>query len=251
MNLLEEHTNNQILTLTLNRPDRRNALNAALIEQLLARLAGAAADDRIRVLILTGAGDRAFCAGADLSGDVGGAGTARYAELLQTLLHFPKPTIARINGYCLAGGMGLMLACDITIAHEAAQFGTPEVNVGLWPMMIGALIARNMSPKQAMPMVMLGERFTAQQAMAWGLLSYLVPNDVLDRKVQDIAAQLARKSPIGMKLGKAAFHAMQEMPLEKALPFLQSQLARLAATEDAREGIEAFLEKRQPRFTGR
>jgi enoyl-CoA hydratase/carnithine racemase len=250
MSLLQETKNDSILTLTLNRPEKRNALNGPLIDQLLSRLEMAATEHGVRVLILTGAGDNAFCAGADLGGEVGGQDTARYGELLRALIQFPKPTIARINGFCLAGGMGLMLACDITIAHTAAQFGTPEVKVGLWPMMIGALIYRNMLPKQAAPMVLLGERFEARRAWEMGFLSQVVPPAELDDVVTAVAQKLAQNSPLSMKIGKEAFYSMQGLALEPALDYLQQKLNELATTADAQEGIQAFLEKRPPHFSG-
>lgn len=240
-----------IATLTLNRPERRNALSAELISSLLTALDDLAVDTAVRVIVLTGAGEKAFCAGADLGGGVGGGGTADYATLLKRLINFPKPTVARVQGYCLAGGMGLMLACDIVIAREDAQFGTPEVNVGLWPMMIGALIYRNMLPKQAMPMVMLGERFGAEKAEQMGFVSQVVETAVFDQTVDQIAHKLAAKSPIGIKLGKEAFAAMQEMPLDQALDYLSDKLGEVASTQDAMEGIQAFMEKRPPKFTGR
>lgn len=242
---------NQIGTITINRPERRNALNAEIISSLLATLNEAEADDSVRALILTGAGDKAFCAGADLGGGVGGRGTAEYATLLKRLATYPKPTIAKVRGYCLAGGMGLMLGCDIVIAAKDAQFGTPEVNVGLWPMMIGALIYRNMLPKHAMPMVLLGERFSAEQAQQMGFVSQLVSVDGLDTAVLTIAQKLASKSPIGIKIGKEAFYEMQQMPLEDALDYLSTKLTEVASTKDAQEGILAFMEKRTPKFTGK
>ena len=133
---------NRVATLTINRPERRNALSAEVIDLMLAALDSAVQDNEVRVVVLAGAGGKAFCAGADLGGGVGGGGTSNYADLLKRLVNFPKPTVARIHGYCLAGGMGIMLACDIVVASENATFGTPEVNVGLWPSMISALIYR-------------------------------------------------------------------------------------------------------------
>lgn len=250
MTLLISETNQHITKLTINRPERRNALNAALISLLLAHLDKAEADPDVRVVIVQGAGEKAFCAGADLGGGVGGHGTADYATLLKKLVKFSKPTIAKVQGYCLAGGMGLMLGCDIVVASENAQFGTPEVNVGLWPMMIGALIWRNMLPKHAAPMVLLGERFSAQQAYEMGMVSQVVAADQLETAVGEMAQKLSQKSPIGIKIGKEAFYQMQGMPLEEALDYLSGQLSRVAATQDAAEGIAAFMEKRPPRFKG-
>ncbi len=152
----------------------------------------------------------------------------------------------RVNGACMAGGMGLMLACDIVIAKNDAKFGTPEVNVGLWPMMIGALIFRNVLRKKAMEMILLGERLTADQALNMGLITRVVLPEELDEEVTQILKTLTAKSPIGMKIGKEAFYAMADMPLEEAVDFLSGKIAEVAATEDAREGITAFIEKRKP-----
>jgi len=239
---------------TINREAQRNALNLETVSLFLKNLATAEEDADVRVVCITGAGRRAFCAGADL-GDAAtgsiGTGFGNYALLLKRLCSYPKPVVARVNGHCMAGGMGLMLACDIVIAADNAKFGTPEVNVGLFPMMIGALIYRNVLRKKAMEMVLLGERFTAEQALEMGLVSRVVPADELDAEVDATLQKLAGKSPIGIKIGKEAFYAMAEMPFEAAVDFLADKIAEVASTEDAREGITAFLEKRPPVFKGK
>lgn len=240
----------KVATFTINRPQRRNALSAGVISALVESLDSAETDPNINVIVITGAGEKAFCAGADLGGGVGGGGTANYADLLKRILHFPKPTVARVDGYCLAGGMGLMLACDIVVASDRSQFGTPEVNVGIWPMMISALIYRNMLPKQALPMILLGDRFGAEQARQMGFLSAVVSPEKLDETVGEMCAKLTGKSPIGMKIGKASYRGMQEMSLDDGLDYLSEQLTVIAGTADAREGIAAFMEKRSPTFTG-
>ena len=239
---------------TINREPQRNAISAEVINLFFKYLDEAEKDQNVRVILITGAGDRAFCSGADLSGSPGGEGQdgfRHYANLLKKLAGFSKPVVAKVNGYCLAGGMGFMLACDIVIASDTAKFGTPEVNVGLWPMMIGAVIFRNALRKKAMEMVLLGEKLGADQAVEMGLITRAVPQDKLEEEVSRVLQVLAQKSPIGMKIGKEAFYAMADMPFEEALDFLSGKIAEVAATEDAKEGITAFIEKRKPVFTGK
>ena len=238
----------------LNREPQRNSLSPEVITLCLDYLNQAEADPDVRVVLITGAGDKAFCSGADLGGAIAGSGQqafADYAHLLKRLAGFPKPTVARVNGYCLAGGMGFMLACDIVIAKTTAKFGTPEVNVGLFPMMIGALIYRNVPRKKATEMVLLGNKLIAEEAVDMGLITRAVAPEELDEVVNATAQALAAKSPIGMKIGKDAFYAMADMPFEQAVDFLSGKLADVAATEDAVEGITAFLEKRPPVFKGK
>ncbi|CAB1080286.1 Isohexenylglutaconyl-CoA hydratase (EC [Olavius algarvensis Delta 1 endosymbiont] len=248
------HVENNIASFTINREACRNAISLETIDLFLKHLDEAEADPAVHVIGITGAGDKAFCAGADLGGHEDGrirAGFERYAKLLKRLSACPMPVVARVNGACMAGGMGLMLACDIVIARNDAIFGTPEVNVGLWPMMIGALIFRNTLRKRGMEMVLLGKKLSADQAQEMGLITRAVAPEGLDAEVNQVLHELAQKSPIGMKIGKEAFYAMADLPFEEAVDFLSGKIAEVASTEDAREGITAFIEKRQPVFKGK
>jgi len=245
---------NRIAHLTINREAQRNTISADVVALLFEYLDVIEKDQAIRAICITGAGEKAFCAGADLGGSMNGEGQdgfQRYADLLKRIAAFPKPTVARVNGYCLAGGTGFMLACDIVIAADNARFGTPEVNVGLFPMMIGALIFRNTLRKKAMEMILLGEKLTAEQALEMGMITRVVPVDKLDEEVQAVLQTLSLKSPIGIKMGKEAYYKMADMPFEAAVDYLSEQLKVVVATEDAKEGITAFIEKRAPSFTGK
>jgi len=240
--------------ITINREAQRNAITPEALALFHEYLGEAEKDGKVRALLVTGAGEKAFCTGAQLSGAVTTGGKdifADYAGLLNRIVSFPKPTVARVKGFCLAGGLGFMLACDIVIASDDSKFGTPEVNVGLWPMMIGALIFRNVLQKKAMEMILLGERLTAQEALAMGLITRVVPAGDLDVEVKKVLVALTSKSPVGMKIGKQAFYAMANLPLQEALVFLSERLKDVVSTGDAKEGITAFIEKRPPNFTGK
>lgn len=239
--------------ITINREDRRNTITSEVTALFMDCLNTAEMDPAVRVVAVTGAGSKVFCAGADLGGAIGTGGNdgfQQYANLLKRLSGFPKPTAARVNGHCLAGGTGFILACDIVIASDEAVFGTPEVNVGLFPMMIGALIFRNAPRKKAMEMALLGDRLTAVQALDMGMVTRIVPSERLDAEVGSVLEKLAAKSPAGMRIGKQAFHAVQDMPFEDALDYLAEKLGDVASTKDALEGVTAFMEKRAPKFTG-
>jgi len=240
--------------ITINREKQRNAITGQAIQLFHEYLDEAEKDENVKAIQVAGAGDRAFCTGAQLSGVAVSDEKdlfADYANLLDKIVRFPKPTVARVKGYCLAGGMGFMLACDIVIASDDSSFGTPEVNVGLWPMMIGALIFRNILQKRAMEMILLGEQMTAQEALASGLITRVVPAATLEEELGKVFKTLTTKSPIGMKMGKKAFYATANMPLKESLLFLSERIKEIVVTEDAMEGIVAFMEKRAPNFKGR
>jgi enoyl-CoA hydratase/carnithine racemase len=247
-----------VLTLTLDRESQRNALSVSLVDDLLGALAEAARDPQVRVVVLTGAGARAFCAGGDLGGGPGGdgfleahEGRRRYAALLSSLASFEKPTIARVNGLALAGGLGLVCACDLALATDDAQFGTPEVNVGLFPYMVTALLFRALAPKHAMELVLTGRRIDAAEALRIGLVNRALPRAELDAAVAGLAAELASKSPAVLRLGKRALASTRDLATGPALELLAAQLSVNSLAEDALEGIAAFLEKRPPDWKGR
>jgi enoyl-CoA hydratase/carnithine racemase len=243
--------------LTINRPDRRNALNPEVIRELLKGLGRASGDD-VSSVVLTGAGDRAFCAGADLGGMVPEGGRVgehfqrgRMASLLLTMIHHPKPVIARVNGVALAGGLGVMLACDLVVAAEDAEFGTPEINLGLWPFMISAVIRRNVPRKLALEMMLTGRRVSAAEAERWGIVNRTVPRSELDGAIDELTAELAGKSPLVLRLGKESFARSEDMGLEEALAYLNAMLTVDLESEDVAEGVSAFVQKRRPEWKGR
>lgn len=249
---------NGVARLTINRPERRNALSWTLIEELRARVREARDDPQVRALVLTGAGDRAFCAGADLTGMRADAGYAdvhrsrgELAALFDDLWSLGKPTIARVQGYCLAGGFGLALSCDLVIAADDATFGTPEIDVGLWPYMITVPLCRSMPPKRALELMMTGRRIDAAEADRMGFVTRVVPVAQLDETVDELAATLASKSPSVMRLGRDSFYAVWDQSASDALALLHPMLTVTTELEDAAEGIAAFVEKRPPRWTGR
>jgi enoyl-CoA hydratase/carnithine racemase len=247
-----------VATITINRPERRNALSWTVMTELRGAFAQAKSDPDVRVVVLTGAGDKAFSAGADLSGMASGAGfvdlhdaRGELARLFREVWELGKPTVARVRGYSLAGGFGVALMCDVVIAADDARFGTPEIDVGLWPMMITAPMLRSMPPKVALELMMTGRRVSAEEALRIGFVNRVVPVDELDAAVSEVASVLAAKSPAVMKLGRDAFYAVLDQDAEHALRLLQAGLTLVTQTEDAAEGILAFQEKRAPQWSGR
>ncbi len=248
-----------VARVTINRPDARNALSHEVMEGLLAAFDNAAADPLVRVIVLTGAGEKAFCAG----GDLGGSGfrdkafaerhhdRRNFADLFRRMNRLGKPIIARVRGHCLAGGFGLALGCDLIVASDDSSFGTPEVKRGLFPMMIMATIFRNVGRKKGMELLLTGDRITAAEAERLGLINYAVPADQLDAKVDALAAKVAAMSPAVVRLGRDAFYTMSDMPFDPALEYLQTMLTVNLGTEDAIEGVTAFLQKRDPVWKGR
>ena len=247
-----------IARLTIDREERRNALSWALVGELRAALADAKADDSVRVVVLTGAGTTAFCAGADLEGMAAGAGftdlhegRGQLAELFLDLYALGKPTIARVRGFALAGGFGLALACDLVIAADDAVFGTPEIGLGLWPHMITVPMLRAMPPKRALELMLTGRRVDAREAERIGFVTTVVPVDQLDASVDEVAAALASRSPLVLRQGRSSFYAVWDQEVEASLRLLHPLLTVTASSEDAAEGIAAFLEKRPPQWKGR
>jgi enoyl-CoA hydratase/carnithine racemase len=246
-----------VATITINRPGRRNALSWDVIAQMRARLADAKGDAEVRVVVITGAGDKAFCAGADLGTMADGAtflelhqGRGGLAELFKEMWALGKPTIARVFGYALAGGFGLALACDMVIAADDAVFGTPEVDVGLWPYMITVPLTRSMPPKKALELMLTGRRVDAAEADRIGFVTRVVPVAELDDAVGLLASTLAAKSPAIVKLGRDSFYEVWDREAAEALALLHPLLTLTTLTDDAQEGIAAFADKRQPRWRG-
>jgi enoyl-CoA hydratase/carnithine racemase len=247
-----------VARITINRPQRRNSLSWGVVEGIRARVAEVKADATVKVLVLTGAGDKAFCAGADLSGMAAGAsyldlheGRGQMAELFGDLWSLGKPTVARVRGYALAGGFGLALACDIVVCSDDSQFGTPEIDVGLWPYMITVPLMRSMAPKKVLELMLTGRRVAADEAERIGFVNRVVSAEQLDAAVDELTANLAAKPPGIVKLGRDSFYAVWDLAAREALALLHPMLTITTGTEDSREGIAAFAEKRTPRWTGR
>ena len=247
-----------VATIAMDQPDTRNALSDALLNDLLAAFEAAKADDEVRCVVLASTHERTWSSGANLGGFAADVprvhkffATDKFPRLFWTIGDLGKPTIAKVGGHCLAGALGIALACDLIVCGESASFGTPEINVGAFPFMIMALIYRNVGRKKTNELLLLGARIDSAEAERIGIVNKVVPDAELDAAVAEWAAALAKKSPVIMRLGKDAMFRQMDMPLAEALDFLHHNLTLAFSTEDIQEGVRAFFEKRDPVWTGR
>jgi enoyl-CoA hydratase/carnithine racemase len=247
-----------VATIALDQPETRNALSDELLTELLDALEHARDDDAVRCVVLTSTHDKVFSSGASLTGFAADValihkhfGTERFPRVFKLLGELGKPSLCAANGHVLAGALGLALACDLIIAKDTARFGTPEINVGLFPFMIMALIYRNVGRKKTTELMLLGEQISAHEAERIGIVNRVAPAEQFDALVDEWAVKLARKSPALMKLGKDAIFRQQDMAFDDAIAFLRSQLTIAFSTEDIQEGVKAFFEKREPEWKGR
>lgn len=248
-----------VRTIALDDPDKRNALSLELLDDLIGAFGDARSDPDTRCVVLASTHPKVFCAGGNLAGFGDGASIVdkhfandRFPVLFRLLSELGKPSICAVGGHALAGGFGLTLACDLIVARESATFGTPEINVGIFPFMLMALLYRNLPRKRVNELMLLGERVSAHEGRELGFVNRVVPDgDDFDAAVTEWADRLAAKSPLLMRLGKDAMRRQDGMQYDDALDYLQAQLTVAFATEDAREGLTAFLEKREPSWIGR
>ena len=247
-----------VATITLDDPDTRNALSAEMLAALTAAFERVRDEHAARCAVLCSSHARTFSSGANLGGFAAEEalvhkhfGSERFVGLFKLVGELGKPTICAVRGHVLAGALGIALACDLILASEQATFGTPEINIGTFPFMIMSLIYRNVPRKKANELLLLGERWSAQEALAAGLVNKVVPAAELDAAVAEWAQKLARSSPVIMRLGKEAMRRQLDMPLDDALDYLRAQLTLALSTEDIVEGVTAFFEKREPQWKGR
>jgi enoyl-CoA hydratase len=247
-----------VATIALDHPETRNALSDEVLDDLLTAFTAARDDEAVRCVVLTSTHEKVFSSGGNLAGFAEGVplvhkhfGTDRFPRLFQLIGELGKPSICAANGHVLAGGLGLALACDLIIAREGATFGTPEINVGVFPFMIMALIYRNVPRKKTNELLLLGERIDAHEAERIGIVNKVVAPVDFDAAVHDWAQKLASKSPLIMRLGKDAMFRQQDMAFIDALDYLRAQLSLAMSTEDIVEGVQAFFEKREPKWKGR
>lgn len=245
--------------ITINRPERRNAMNEHVIESINAGIVAAEADADCRAIVLTGTGDKAFCAGADLNKNVqGGAFDVDFSQpkhyvvkLFKQVTETRLPIIARVNGAVMAGGFGLLCCCDMAVAADDIRFGTSESKIGLTPMMILPWMLRVVPPRKLQEMCITGEVFSAADGLEWGVFNYIVPREELDAKMEWLLDRVTPRSPTAMRIGKQAFNAMRDMSLRDSLEYAQMAVPVMSSTQDANEGITAFQEKRAPNWTGK
>jgi enoyl-CoA hydratase/carnithine racemase len=247
-----------VATITMNDPDTRNALSAEMLGGLIAAFERARDEDGARCVVLASSHEKTFSSGANLGGFAADAplvqrhfGSERFVSLFKLIGELGKPTVVAAGGHVLAGALGIALACDLIVASEDATFGTPEINIGTFPFMIMALIYRNVPRKKANELLLLGERWSAHEALAASIVNKVVPVGELDSAVREWALRLAGKSPVIMRLGKQAMRRQLDMPLDDALDYLRAQLTLASSTEDIVEGVSAFFEKREPQWKGR
>jgi enoyl-CoA hydratase/carnithine racemase len=247
-----------VATIALDHPETRNALSDEVLDDLLAAFTAARDDEAVRCVVLTSTHEKVFSSGGNLSGFAAEVplvhkhfATERFPKLFQLIGELGKPSICAANGHVLAGGLGLALACDLVIAREGATFGTPEIDVGVFPFMIMALIYRNVGRKKTNEMLLLGERIDAEEAQRIGIVNRVVPAEGFDEAVQAWAVKLAGKSPVLMRLGKDAMYRQQDLPFVQALELLHHNLTLAFSTEDIHEGVAAFFEQREPVWKGR
>jgi enoyl-CoA hydratase len=246
-----------VATITINRPERRNSINPEGIRRIVRALETAESNSEVKVIVLTGAGYRAFCAGADLGGMTEDSKVAQHDQRAEVGALFARmrasrlPIIARVNGHALAGGFGLMLACDLVVATSEADLGTPEIDIGLWPFMISAIVQRDIPRKVALELMLTGRRIPASEGERWGFINRVAEPDKLDAAVKEMVETVASKSTLIVSLGKRSFYRAEDMSFERALDYLAAMLTVCLESEDTVEGVTAFLEKRSPVWKGR